>query len=96
MPENNAQIREKGSKLKFALQNTGKALIASYSLVQEAIGNYVQKTFKNRQDMAKSLTQMKKIDISIMELELTILKETSEEAQAMEQARYSIKYQEEL
>ena len=68
----------------------------SYSSVREAIINYMQKTFKNGQDMAKSIKQMKKIDLTTIEPELSISNVTNEDARTLEQASYNIKYQKEL
>ena len=46
--------------------------------------------------MAKSIKQMKKMDLTVMEPELPISNKTNEGARALEQAGYNIKYQEEL
>ena len=41
--------------------------MASYNIVKEAIINYVQKNYKNGQDVAKSLKIMRKVDLAVSE-----------------------------
>ena len=58
--------------------------------------NYVQKNYKNGQDVAKSLKQMEKVDLTSVEPALATSKKKEEEGKELEQAGFNIKYQEEL
>ena len=90
------QSKGKDSEVKFAPQNSGKAPTATYSTVKEAIVNYVQKMYKNGQDVAKSLKMMRKVDLlATKPIQATSLK-TDEKERELEQQGLNIKYQEEL
>ena len=88
---NNGSGKDKATEIKFATQGP-RTNTASYNTVKEAVINYVQKNYKNGQDVAKSLKQMEKV-----EPEFETLDEKSDETKrALEQAGFNIKYQEEL
>ena len=70
--------------------------MASYNTVKEAVINYVQKNYKNGQDVAKSLKQMEKVDLAAAEPKLETSTKSDDEGKALEQAGFNIKYQEEL
>ena len=64
--------------------------------MKEAVINYVQKNYKNGQDVAKSLKQMEKVDLTSVEPKLTTSSEKDQDKKELEQAGFNIKYQEEL
>ena len=54
-------------EVKFAPQVQGKATTAPYATVKEAILLYIQKNYKHGHIVAKSLKDMKKVDLSTEE-----------------------------
>ena len=88
--------KDKSAELKFAPQGSGKTTTATYNTVKEAIVNHIQKNYKNGQDVAKSIKQMRKLDLSAVEPTLSISTNNEAAAKELEQAGYNIKYQEEL
>jgi hypothetical protein len=82
--------------LKFAPHVQGKAQSATYASVKEAIVQFVQKTFKDGNDIAQSLKDLKLIDLNVEEPKRAISEETSPRLAALEQSGLDIKYQEEF
>ena len=87
--------KDKTSEIKFATQGP-RINMASYNTVKEVVINYVQENYKNGQDVAKSLKQMEKVDLTSVEPKLSTLKLDKPEEKVLEQAGFNIKYQEEL
>ena len=58
--------------------------------------NYVQKNYKNGQDVAKSLKQIEKVDLTSVKPDLATSSENDKDEKELEQAGFNIKYQEEL
>ena len=52
--QSNQGNKDKATEIKFATQGP-RTNMASYNTVKEAVINYVQKNYKNGQDVAKSL-----------------------------------------
>ena len=92
---NNGSGKDKATEIKFATQGP-RTNMASYNTVKEAVINYVQKNYKNGQDVAKSLKQMEKVDLKAAEPELETSIENDATKRTLEQAGFNIKYQEEL
>ena len=85
------------TEIKFTPQAQGKPT-ASYNTVKEAIIIHIQKTYKNGQDISKSLKQEKKswicqLDEPVM---MSFEPDRSGELGQIEQAGLNIRYQEEL
>ena len=86
----------KQSDLKFAPHVQGKGQTATYATVKEAIIQYVQKTFKDGNDIAQSLKDLEVFDMSKEEPARVISSEADATKAALEQTGLDIKYQEEL
>ena len=83
-------------EIKFAPQGQGKGQTATYATVKDAIIHYIQKTYKNGEDVVKSLKNGKLIDMKIEEPKREILQESDETSRQIEQDGLNIRYQEEL
>jgi len=82
--------------LKFAPHVQGKPQAATYTTVKDAVIQFVQKTFKEGNDIAQSLKDGKVYDLSKEEPEREISKASDATKATLEQAGFDIKYQEEL
>src|SRR5210317_1239889 len=81
-------------ELKFAPQ--GRSNTSTYSSVKEAIVQYVQKTYKNGHDIAKSLKDQTMINLDTEEPIRAISINNDDSERSIEQSGYDIKYQEQL
>jgi len=81
---------------KFTPHVQGKPQVATYGTVKDAIIQFIQKTFKDGNDVAQSLKDAKIIDLNKDEPVREISKQSDADKAAFEQAGYDIKYQEEL
>ena len=93
---NNKTSNSTSNDYKFTPQSNGKVNNASYATVKETIVQYVQKNYKGGHDIAKSLKDLKVIDLQSEEPTRTMSTETDAAAKASEQNGFDIKYQEEL
>ena len=84
----------KTPELKFAPQGNTRTPMVTYNSVKEVLISHIQETFKNGQDIVKSLKQMQIVDLSPNEPTLSIAPTGAN--QEIEQPRNNIKYQEEL
>ncbi len=82
--------------MKFSPMNQGKTVYATYATVTDAVTQYIQRTYKGGQDIAKSLDDMTVIDLQAVEPVRAISRETDATLRAVEQTGLDIKYQEEL
>ena len=82
--------------LKFAPHIQGKPQTATYATVKDAVIQFVQKTFKDGNDIAQSLKDGKVYDLDKEEPEREISTATDATKATLEQAGFDIKYQEEL
>ena len=83
-------------EMKFSTQVAGKAPKASYATVKESLIQTVQKGYKGGIDVAKSLKDMKKVDLSKEEPVREISRLTDPVERAIEQDGFNIRYQERL
>ena len=74
----------------------GKPQTATYATVKEAVIKVIQKTYKSRIDVAKSLKNMQLIDLTAKEPKRDMLTKADNNAKSIEQAGLDIKYQEKL
>jgi hypothetical protein len=80
----------------FAPHVQGKAQAATYATVKDAIISYIQKTFKDGDDTAKSLKDGTVFDLTSVEPTRVISTNTDATQAMLEQGGLDIKYQEEL
>jgi len=83
-------------EMKFAPQTHGKRSGPTYATVKDALIQQVQRTYKNGFDVAKSLKDMKIIDLKAEAPTRTIATTGTDAEKAIAQAGHDIKYQEEL
>ncbi|MGC9161855.1 hypothetical protein, partial [Acidithiobacillus sp.] len=76
----------------FAPNSQGKPQTATYATVKEAIIQQVQKTFKDGQDVAKSIEKGMPFDLSSVELTRSISAEEDPIKATVEQTGLDIKY----
>jgi hypothetical protein len=74
----------------------GKPQSATYATVKDVIISYIQKTFKDGNDVAQSIKEGKTIDLKEEEPKRVISDNEDEKLAKLEQTGYDIKYQEEL
>ena len=82
--------------MKFSPNIQGRAQGATYASIKEHIVGKVQTTFKGGHDIAKSLKDMKVIDLKAEEPKRALSDETDEKKRTIAQDGIDIKYQEEL
>ena len=80
----------------FAPHVQGKAQAATYATVKDTVVQYIQKTFRDGNDIAQSLKDGKVIDLSGEEPQRLISNADDMETAQLEQGGLDIKYQEEL
>ena len=86
----------KPAEMKFLPHTTGtNKLMATYKMVKMHIKQYVQKTYKHRQDIAESLRELQKKDLSgempVRQMS-TYVKEDEERVRKIEQEGYDVLY----
>ena len=82
--------------LKFTPHVQGKPQAATYATVKNTVIQFIQKTFKDGNDIAQSLKDGKVYNLSKEEPEREISKAMDVTKATLEQACFDIKYQEEL
>ena len=80
----------------FAPHVQGKAQSATYATVKESVIQYIQKTYKDGNDVAQSLKDGEVFDLTKVEPVRAISTEKDEAMAVLEQGGFDIKYQEEL
>ena len=94
---NGNQAKTKERELKFSpLQYQGKTTVATYATTRDALIQHIQKTYRGGIDVAKSLEDMKTVDLTQEEPQRTISAETDPAVRLVDQAGLDIKYQEQL
>jgi hypothetical protein len=88
----NSQNKE----IKFSPHTQGKAQCATYNTVKDAIIQYIQKTYKDGNDVAQSLKEAKSIDLA-KEKPVRLISTLDDATKAaIEQSGMDMEYQEEL
>ncbi len=82
--------------LKFTPHVQGKLQAATYTTIKDAVIQFIQKTFKDGNDIVQSLKDGKVYDLSKEEPEREISKAMDATKATLEQVGFDIKYQEEL
>ena len=80
----------------FAPHTTGSNKYATYSTVKDLVCQSIQKTYKNGLDVANSLADGAKVDLTQHKPVRQESTDTNADTKAFEQAGYDIDYQEEL
>ena len=84
-------------ELKFSpMNNQGKTNAATYTTTRDAIIQHIRKNYKGGIDVGKSLEDMSKVNLDILQPTRDISKETEAASKIVDQAGLDIKYQEEL
>jgi hypothetical protein len=93
----NSTTKSQERELKFSPhQYQGRNNNTTYATTRDAIIQHIQKTYKAGQDVAKSLEDMRALDLTTVEPTRTISAETDPAMKVVDQAGLDIKYQEEL
>ena len=83
-------------EMKFSTQYQGKTVYATYATIADVVTQYIQRTYKGGQDVAKSLEDMIVIDLHTAEPQRAISDKADATLKVINQTGLDIKYQEEL
>ena len=85
-----------GPEMKFYPHGSGKGQSVTYATVKDHIINYVQRTYRHGKDVALSLRNLEKEDLSTIRPQRMVSTNDDVTVKAVEQAGLDIDYQEEM